>query len=459
MNIPVSGNDGPEIVTQESLMLGAAERIGRIRDGRVAVHVHLSRLRPQNRQEGHIRIALRMLEPVINAYRGQMFLLSTSDIVIMLKDANITDVENMIYKLRALFSKDPLTFDDSGDGRDNFCSWYDLLDGSDYDAFLSMARDAVEAVRKRSKARSGQKGALRPIDAKTLGDILARLSSSDVSGLIRRQASMIITKDSHAVVLFQEFYVGVGDLQRALSADINLLGNRWLFQHLSQTLDLKVLGALKSAHFAVPPKVFSLNLNISTINSRAFDDFETAIKGRAGLFVEMQVLDILADSRGFYAARQRLRDRGHTVVIDGLNELTMQFLDVVQFEADLYKVNWSPDMAEGEHGEKIAIAFASIGADRLLLARCDSEAAISWGLNRSIERFQGRYVDAMLAAYTMQMCDKSAACTLAQCTQRHAVIVGPLRGECGNNEMLDSSPVMLAPRARPRQDRPEGEVS
>ena len=107
------GNPNPDVVTQESLLLGAVERVGRFAQGRIAVHVHLSRLRPQNRQDGHVRIALRMLEPMVNAYRGQMFLLTNSDIVFMLKDANLTDVENMIYKLRALFSKDPLTFANS----------------------------------------------------------------------------------------------------------------------------------------------------------------------------------------------------------------------------------------------------------------------------------------------------------------------------------------------------------
>ena len=126
MSMPMPGGGGPEIVTQESLLLGALERIARIRHGRLALQIHLSRLRPQNRQDGHIRIALRMLEPMVNAYRGQMFLFANSDIVLLLKDPNELDVENMVYKLRALFSKDPLTFADSGDGQDRFCSWFAL---------------------------------------------------------------------------------------------------------------------------------------------------------------------------------------------------------------------------------------------------------------------------------------------------------------------------------------------
>jgi hypothetical protein len=448
MNIPIPGGDGPEIVTQESLLLGAAERISRIRDGRVAVHIHLSRLRPQNRQDGHIRIALRMLEPIVNAYRGQMFLLGTSDIVFMLKDPYVTDVENMIYKLRALFSKDPLTFNDSGDGQDNFCTWYELGDGGDYEAFLLMSRNATAEARKRTREKTAAPQERRPIDSKILGDVLARLSQMNVSELIRRQASMVILKETQAVVLFQEFFVGMAELQKALAPDINLMGNRWLFQHLSQTLDLRVLGALGEMKLRERPKIYSLNLNISTITSAAFEKFEALAKDRAGILVELQVLDIIGDSRGFFTARQRLRERGHQLAIDGLNELTMQFMDIAQFDADLYKITWSPDMAGGEHGEAMSLALASISNEKILLARCDSEAAISWGLNRGIERFQGRYVDAMLAAFTMQMCDKASACTLAQCTSRHAVVTGPLRSECGNNDMLDSSPTMLAPRAR-----------
>jgi hypothetical protein len=448
MNIPVPGGDGPEIVTQESLLLGAAERISRIRDGRVAVHIHLSRLRPQNRQDGHIRIALRMLEPIVNAYRGQMFLLGTSDIVFMLKDPYVNDVENMIYKLRALFSKDPLTFQDSGDGLDKFCTWYELGEGGDYEEFLQVARAATAAARKRTREKDAAPRERRPIDSKILGDVLTRLASMDVSGLIRRQAAMVIAKETQAVVLFQEFFVAMAELQKALAPDINLMGNRWLFQHLSQTLDLRVLGALDGMKLRAQPNVYSLNLNISTISNRAFEQFETHVKGQAGISVEMQVLDILGDSRGFYAARQTMRERGHMVTIDGLNELTMQFLDITQFDADLYKVTWSPDMTEGEHALTMSKTVATIGGDKILLARCDSEAAIGWGLNRGIKRFQGRYIDTMLAAYTMQSCDKASACTLAQCTNRHAVITGPLRGECGNNDMLDSSPVMRVPRAR-----------
>ena len=450
MNFPAPGAPGPEVVTQESLLLGAAERVGRIRDGRLALHLHLSRLRPQNRQDGHIRIALRMLEPMVNAYRGQMFLLGNADIAFLLKDANSTDVENMIFKLRALFSKDPLTFSDSGDGVDGFCTWYDLE--ADYDAFLGMARTAANEARRRVREKTAQSAPPQPLDAKGLDRMLERMSAADVSELVRRQAAIVITGQGNAVVLFQEFFVGMSDLQKALYPDVNLLGNRWLFQHLSQTLDQRVLGALHDMKLKARPETFSLNLNISTVLSPLFDRFAQGEKDGTRILVELQVLDVLADSRGFYTARQMLHERGHQVAIDGLNELTLRFMDIAQFDADLYKLTWSPDMREVEHGDTVAAAVQRVDPEKLLLARCDSEKAIAWGLEHGIHRFQGRHVDAMLAAFTMHGCDRASACTLQQCIARHAVIAGPLRRECGNNDMLDGAPVIRAPRV----NRPTG---
>ena len=442
------GNPNPDVVTQESLLLGAVERIGRIRQGRIAVHVHLSRLRPQNRQDGHVRIALRMLEPMVNAYRGQMFLLTNSDVVFMLKDANLTDVENMIYKLRALFSKDPLTFADTGDGIDNFCTWYDLA-SEDYDAFLEMAREVTEEARARNRDKSQQQAGSTTLDAKMLGDLLERLARTDIRRLIRRQSAIAVgAGGANAEVIFQEFFVSVTELQKELASEVSLLSNRWLFQHLSLSLDQRVLGSLMNSHLAAWPVVYGLNLNLATVRTSAFQEFADHIGGHAGLSVEIQVLDVLADSRGYFEAHKRLHDQNHWIVLDGIGALSLQFMDVAQFKADFYKLNWSPEMGDGDHGDQIAADLARLGMEKIVLGRCDSEAAIQWGLGKGIQRFQGRYVDTMLAAYTMAVCDKSAACTLGQCIARHGVLSGPPRPDCGNLPMLDTPPVMRAIKAR-----------
>ena len=95
---------------------------------------------------------------------------------------------------------------------------------------------------------------------------------------------------------------------------------------------------------------------------------------------------------------------------------------------------------------EIQHALGPVGFDRVILARCDTEQSISWGLSQGIRMFQGRFLDSMGAAVTMAQCDKSSACTLNQCVQRHGVITGRPRVECGNNDMLDAFPPLTAIR-------------
>ena len=91
-------------------------------------------------------------------------------------------------------------------------------------------------------------------------------------------------------------------------------------------------------------------------------------------------------------------------------------------------------------------ALEPVGFDRVILSRCDSEASVAWGLRQGITRFQGRYLDSIISAVTMEQCNKAGNCTLAQCINRHGVIAGSPRAECGNNDKLDAFPALKAPQ-------------
>jgi hypothetical protein len=441
---------GPEVVTQESLLLATAERVGRIREGRVAVHLHLSKLRPHNRQDSHLRIALRMLDPLVQFYRAQMFMLTNSDIIILCKDVKPNELDNLIYRLRGLFSKDPLTYADSGDGRDRFYTWYDLE--NEYEAFLALTQRLNEEARRRMRERQAN-AAAAPIEPRGLHDVLAKLSNIDTAGLVRRQSCIALNERNRAAVAFQEFFVSVPDLQRTVAPEINLTGNRWLFQHLSQVLDQRVLASIVNTDFHTLPPAVSLNLNISTTFTQSFKNFEAYLRGHnIGLVIEAQVLDVFADLGTYFYARDQLRERGHTVLLDGVTALTLQFMDATQYGTDLIKLFWSPDFLDEGLSDEVRRAIDAIGVERLVLGRCDSESAIQWGLETGIQRFQGRYVCAMQSAMAMSVCDKAARCTLQQCVLRHAVIAGRPRGECHNIDQLDAFPQLVAPRRRAKPE-------
>jgi hypothetical protein len=438
MNASPRDPGGPETITQEHLLLDAAERVGRLREGRTAVHLHLSRLKPQNRQEGYLRVAGRMLEPMVSAYHGQLFQLSNADIVFLVTQPSPIDLKDHIHRLRGLFSKDPLANDDGGDGLDLFCTIYDLT--FDFDPFFTMAKSALAAARSRGRAAQGPEP--KPLDATSLAAILERLTMLDATPFVRRQSAITLGGGGHAEIVFQEFFISVADLQRAIAPDVNLLGNRWMFQHLSATLDRRLLEAMRRLRLTRAPPAIHLNLNIASLADPAFQAFEQSLPEGTGLGVEVQILDVLADSRAFFETQRHLKERGRHLVIDGLNEATLTFMEVARTGADLYKLDWTPEMREAHRRDSVLAALKHVDPAKLLLARCDSEAAIAWGLEHGLMKFQGNYIESMLAATTMGVCDKAAACTLAQCTQRHGVISGPLRQECGNTLMLDTPPAM-----------------
>jgi hypothetical protein len=385
-----------------------------------------------------------MLEPMVSAYRGQIFLLTNSDIVFMVNQPSPGDLKDHIHRLRGLFAKDPLANDDSGDGLDLFCTLYDLT--FDYDAFIAMIKEALAEAR--SRVRATHAPDLKPLDANSLSVVLERLTMLDAAPFVRRQSAIALGGGGHAEVIFQEFFISVADLQKAIAPDVNLLANRWMFQHLSSTLDRRLLEAMRRLRLTKAPPAMHLNLNVPSLADPAFQALDQSLPEGVGLGIEVQILDVLADSRAFFEAQRKLREHGRHLVIDGLNEATLTFMDVSRTGADLYKLDWTPEMREPHRRDAILAALKHVDPTKLLLARCDSEAAIAWGMDHGVHKFQGRFIETMLAATTMGVCDKAAACTLAQCTSRHGVITGPLRQECGNNLMLDTPPAMRTPKRK-----------
>jgi len=436
MNAGAFNEKPQEVVTPESLLYDAAERVGRLRKGRIALHLHLSELLPANRSEGRIRIAFRMFESMVSVYRGQLFLLSNSDILLICKEAPLSELDAIVYKLRALFATDPLTYADAPEGGDRFLTLYDLE--IDYDRFFQRCAALLEETRK-ARAAAGRDPLPKtlPLEAATLVQVLNGISSSDIAGVVRRQACIRILDRATAEVEFQEFYMSIADLQKAVAPGVDLLSNRWLFQHLSQVLDQRVLSGLRDSGFSILPKAFSLNLNMATIESTAFKGFEAGIRRQAGLVVEFQLVDIFNNLDGFFRARDQLRAHGHKSLLDGMSPVTLQFIDCEQFDTDYVKLSWSADLVDDIRTAEVQHALGPVGFEKVILSRCDSETAVSWGLSVGIRMFQGRFLDSMIAAAAMASCDQASACTLGQCIRRHGVIAGRARGECGNPRQLD----------------------
>jgi len=111
-------------------------------------------------------------------------------------------------------------------------------------------------------------------------------------------------------------------------------------------------------------------------------------------------------------------------------------------EPDLVKLDWSPRLPEA--GSAVDQAVMALGGSRVVLHRAETEEALSWGMAHGIRRFQGRHVDAMLAAGRIGACAHGGGCSLRQCIERASATGPGGRAGCNNPTLLDAAAPLAA---------------
>jgi hypothetical protein len=363
-----------------------------------AVHLHFSKLRPQHQRQSTLRIALNAMQDLIANFHGKIFVLFNNDVVVLVRGIPVADVKRAVEQARGLFQNDPAA------GRPGaFSTWYDL--SLNFNALRRVTRDLlIEKSRLREAEDKPEEDTfvrIEPLDPGRLDQAQAAISSLDISSYMRRQPICAMTSDDDPHQVFEEIYVRIADLQKPLMPNVNLAGNRWLFQHLTQSLDLRVLATLTYRPGGYLNGPVSLNMNIDTVLSESFLAFDNSL--RAGtqkkIIIEIQPVDLFADYKSFQIGREFLRSRGYRMCIDGLTPDTLALCDRRRIGADLVKVHWADTLSDPEEEaarETFATAVADSDPKRVILSRCDTPQAVNIGSGLGIGLFQGRYVDEML---------------------------------------------------------------
>jgi len=390
----------------ESRLRDHMERVEHARGGRFAVVLNLSQLRSQNRQPHHIRIASRSFDSLLNAADVQIYILTSGDLVLMCKDIRVDDVDYAINKVRTLFQSDPLARTGKGNTRDEFTTWYDFeIEFEDFKEFVADLSSGPAGLAQISEDASAGQGAGagiagQSLDAFSLAKIDDSLNRTRIGDMIREQAAVIIGADGTEQILFYENFVSVGQIQQRFAPGFNLGSNIWLFNHLTETIDRRLLRTIEQDDFGVLPHKISLNLNISTVMGKDFQRFEDEVsENTEKVIIELQQMDVFSDIPQFRKARNYLKDRGYGVLIDGLSQHTLQLFNPGDLEADFYKVAWGIEYSETESIEdhaELAELVDGVGKDRFILARTDSEEAIRWALTLGVRRFQGFFIDTLV---------------------------------------------------------------
>jgi EAL domain-containing protein (putative c-di-GMP-specific phosphodiesterase class I) len=377
---------------QETLLVDTLDRMRRNPEGRKVVHLHLANLMPQNRTPVRIKIVTRMFRTLESGRQVQIFSMTNDDLVMIVGGGAQRDVNNILHRIRKLLEGDPITVEDENGG-DKFTTWYDLsLDAA-------MAVHAAQQMRQEaqqgpSKAVAAQLPSLTPA---ALDDVQKKIAFANVAPFVRDQVALRVNAATkEASIEFYEFFLSVQDLQRTIAPTINLLADRYLFQDLSRTMDIRMLETVVRSPLARGTPCISLNLNLETILTPAFGTFIDRIEKGQKVIVEVTVMDVLTNINMYLDIRNVLGSLGHAILIDGLSTTTLQMLDVAGMKPDYAKIIWTKELLEmmDPAGNRNAMHMVQeIGADKVILSRCDSPASLAWGLKSGIGLFQGHFLD------------------------------------------------------------------
>ena len=367
------------------------------------MHLHLSRLQQPSRRSEQARIAANPFGALFKSHDAELYSLNSGDIVFICKGARVAEIDDAVRQVRTLFDDDPLTRGEHQGRNSRFSTWYTLP--KDYDAFLAASIALVEGPPPAQRQRSGapaKAAKKRPIQPAMLAEIERVLANADLSKLMRRQLVCEISDASPPQPVYRELYVSIADLQAQVTPNIGRVADRWLFQRLTYTLDRRVLSSITESDDDALNGHVSLNLNLSSLQTPEFLNFDARLRpGAHGtVVIEVPVVDLFSDMGAYMFARDLAQERGYSICLDGLTHLTAPMIDREALGIDLLKIYWSNDLLDDPSGKlREALRGLVERADpgRVIICRCDNAGGIEYGRGLGLSLFQSMSIDAMLA--------------------------------------------------------------
>ena len=330
---------------------------------------------------------------------GQFVALPNGDVFIYYpRRFSREDVAPILVRVWFLFTKDPEEMTDK-----NLAVFFSLPQDKASlfeEIHNASVRTGIETTKYVKPAESANaKKNLQELTPEELEKAIGSLSSADFSNMIRRQSVCALIDDAPPQELFEEAFVAISDLGAAVLPNVSLTATPWLFQYLTETLDKRVLATTARHEDGAFKRDFSLNLNVSTILSDAFEEFNYNILSsmRSSIVLELLPVDIFSDLPSYLKARDYVQNLGYKVCIDGVTTASLPFTDRERLGADFLKLVYTPALLdELEQDSVLAENFRKVGANRLILCRIDDEDAVVSLKKQGVTLFQGRYIQNLL---------------------------------------------------------------
>lgn len=398
---------------KDTLILDYLAKIEAEQENYSVVYLFLSKLQNQKLKAMQRQNLIETFENVIKKSGGEIFGLPNEDMVVFYHKRANEEIQACLIKVRFIFHDDPLLQKSFDVEQSGFVKFYNLE--TEVEDFKKTVRSLMDSLKNESlsgntapgsrPSGSGMIGASRKLRRELTPSMLAKvqktLAMADFSSLIRRQSVCAVIGKSPPQMIFDEVFVSIADLRDMLMPDVDLTANPWLFLHLTETLDKRVLASVSQHDDGSLTNNFSMNLNVSTILSDDFLAFDENINPsmRSTIVLELQLVDIFSDIKAFILAKTFAQYRGYKICIDGITVDKLKYIDREQLNGDLLKIIWHPTFMDMVREDSHFTDYVN-RAERakMILCRVDDPQAVEIGNSLGINLYQGRYIQRMLTA-------------------------------------------------------------
>lgn len=353
---------------------------------RDVLHLRMAGLSPAMRRPHHQRMLRDALGPALSGARTRVFDLPNGDVVAVAPPPALA-----LETTRAALAR--------------------TLDAAAQDAVRSLRLPEAAAHLLAAAAESlgldpapEEPEAAEPRPPVTTAQIAAAeraLARADLDPVTARQAVCRMDPDgAPAEPLWEDRRIAWPALSALVLEGADTGASSALRRRLARLAEARMLAEIVRPAAQMGWKPVGLPLAPATIASPAFDRFDAGLPAgrRKEITISFRAADVLADPAGFAAARDLVRPRGYGLALDDAPAGLLAVLPMARLGLDLLRLRWSPELpmtvpsglasflAEGQGAE-------GRGAEAVVLVGVDRPAAIAWGWEVGIRRFQGPLVE------------------------------------------------------------------
>ncbi|MBX9635292.1 MAG: hypothetical protein K2X44_09965, partial [Magnetospirillum sp.] len=393
-----------------NILVDRIERLGLVRGGEYRLAVLDFRHTPFASSTAHTRMAVHMVKEGICEHGGEVHSVGEHHLFCIV-EAKVQDV--LKNALQALFALTPGRA--WGGGQGEFVTSLHLRnDAPRVKEIMALIGDMVaQTEREAEKTKMRAETALiavpvagAPVSPVSdplftarfspvvqLEFIETQLPNLRFGELVRSQPVCRFNGGEVDAVVGQELYASLVDLQKRFSTSIDLIAQYLLRHHLTQNLGEMLLTDLKDGKAIGAASQIFINLQLDTLRSAAFSQFDDAVgELRRKVVIDLTVTDILAHMGECMALSHMLRERGYGIGLAGVSLKALEEIELERLPLTAVKLMWQSDGVLSAKARQRLDVLAQRGC-LVVLGRSDRPSAIIWGQEFGIRHFQGAAVD------------------------------------------------------------------